>query len=156
MEGFEQNANTHPEGNVQQHTLAAIRALTINDPLLSLCVLAHDYGKIDSYQLTEKGHQYLGHETLGTENVIADFKQLHLTDAELATILYCKDNHMRFHYILDMKQSKVEKIVNNNNFYYLYNTAKVDSKSRGDELFSKEVWAKCDSLITKIRKIHKR
>ena len=48
MNSFEHSPHHHPEGNVFQHTIAALRSSNVADPILNLSILLHDVGKIVS------------------------------------------------------------------------------------------------------------
>jgi len=62
MDDFEHSVEHHPEGNVLQHTLAALKNSESVNPIINLAILFHDIGKIKTHSISDKDmHQYIGH-----------------------------------------------------------------------------------------------
>lgn len=123
----------HPESpTVWGHTIAALRVNKIIDPLINICILLHDIGKPDTATLRDHGGTaYFGHAEKGIElvNNIAD--RLKFSNKEREKLLFAVGNHMKFHLLLDMKPSKVFKLVNDDNWDVLTAVAMADNYSRG-------------------------
>jgi len=119
-------------GSVWDHTLAALKANKVADPLVNLSILLHDVGKGATFDLKPDGTpSYFGHAEEGVKlvNDIAD--RLKMSNKEKETLLYAVGNHMRFHLILGMKPSKIAKLVSDDNWDVLVAVAKADEFSRG-------------------------
>ena len=74
MQGVEQQPEHHPEGDVWQHVLAALRASTVKGmPVTTLAILFHDIGKPGTYALTptdkypDGKHTFYGHDKYGVD-----------------------------------------------------------------------------------------
>lgn len=146
MANFEHEKMYHPEGNVQEHTIEAIKCIPDGFPLTTLCAFAHDYGKVDTYSFDGK-HRYFQHHKEGTQRVIDEFKQFYLTEEELAIIIFVKENHMRFHELPNMRKTKVQSLCEHKYFLYLYMTAKADSECRGCPLHTKDTWHEYSEIV---------
>lgn len=133
---FKERLDFHPEtkgkgGTVFAHVMAALKKSDTKDPIKNLSILLHDIGK--GVTLThEKGlPRYLGHAKKSVElvNVIAD--RLKMSNKEREALIFAVGNHMKFHKILDMKPSKIAKLVSDENWDALVAVGKADEYARG-------------------------
>lgn len=117
-------------GNVWKHTISALRANKVLDPIVNFAILLHDIGKTTTLAYKEGNPTYYGHaeESVDLINDLAD--RLKLSNVEREKILFATINHMRFHEILHMKPSKIVKMVTDDNFDVLVAVAKADNQSR--------------------------
>lgn len=152
MKQFEQNVEHHPEGTVFQHTLESLRKNNLKDPILNLSILLHDVGKIKTYKFTtSKGHTYHGHAEAGKELVDDIANRLKLSNKERKTILFVVVNHMRLHKAMEMKPSKVVKLVSDENWEILKAATYCDKAARG-KIFDKKKWEDTLEYIENIKR----
>ncbi len=136
LKWFKENLQHHPEtrgkgGTVFSHVMQALKKSDTKNPIKNLAILLHDIGK--GVTLThEKGlPKYLGHakKSVDLVNTIAD--RLRMSNKEREALIFAVGNHMKFHKILDMKPSKIAKLVNDDNWDVLVAVAKADELVRG-------------------------
>jgi len=151
MKDFEQNIDHHPEGNVFDHVIAALKANKIADPLLNLSILLHDIGKITTYKFDkEKGHTFYGHAEAGKELIDIIAKRLRLSNKEKEALIFVAVNHMKLHKATEMKPSKLIKIITDENWELLKAATYCDKAARG-KLFDKKRWDEILSYIDDIK-----
>jgi len=139
LKEFEHNLEHHPEGGVWDHTLAALRANKVADPLVNLAILLHDVGKGVTFDRRPDGTPtYFGHAEEGVKLVETIADRLRMSNKEKESLLYAVANHMRFHLILGMKPSKIAKLVNDDNWDVLVAVARADEFSRGHKFMTDE------------------
>ena len=151
MDEYEHSKEHHPEGNVLQHTLEALRSNDIDDDILNLATLLHDVGKIETHSLDNKGlHRYFGHAKKGAEMIDDIAKRLKMTNKQKDAMKFAAENHMKIHDLLKMKPSKVVKLMDNPNWDILIKVAEADAKARG-ELFDDKEWDKIIEYVNTIK-----
>ena len=164
-----QSGEHHPEGKgegltIWAHVKAALRQSNTTDPLKNLAILLHDIGKQKTLSIKDGVPVYHGHDEAALEliNDIAD--RLKLSNKEREGLIFATLNHMKFHHILDMKPSKIIKLIDNDHWEILLAVARADMTSRGylkdkvtfdtiiDKVLKiKETWGKnSDEKITKL------
>lgn len=140
MQGVEQQPEHHPEGDVSQHVLAALRASKIKGkPITTLAILFHDIGKPGTYALTPTGkfpdgkHTFYGHDKFGVGvfNKIAE--RLKFSNDEKNAIAWVIENHMKPYKSSEMKPSKLLALKNNKYWPELQEVLYADIHSRGTE-----------------------
>lgn len=132
MKYFKHNLQHHPEGDVWQHTMAALKAAKATDPIQNLAILLHDVGKGVTLSHKEGLPKYLGHARASVKLVDDVATRLRMTNKEREALLFAVGNHMKFHNILGMKPSKIAKIVSDDNWDVLVAVGKGDEFSRGN------------------------
>ncbi len=149
MDEFEHHAEYHPEGNVWEHTLAALRVNKITDPIHNLAILLHDIGKIVTYKKEGDKITYLQHAKKGIDliDMIAD--RLKLDTKTRQTLKFACEHHMKMHDFVKMSPSKIMKLVNDDNWGVLHNVSHCDDKCRL-QLYDKKHW---DAITDKIEKL---
>jgi hypothetical protein len=112
--------------------LHALRKSNTADPIANLAILLHDVGKgVTASQ--EKGlPRYLGHAKASMKLVQDLSKRLKLKNKDRDALIFAVSNHMKFHNLLKMKNSKIAKLVNDENWDVLVAVAQADEASRGD------------------------
>ena len=94
MDQYEHNQEHHPEGDVFEHTIAALNEYDGNDPLVNLSILFHDLGKTVT-RTYEDGHvRYLGHERAGVSIAESICNRLKFSNDVKESILFCVGNHI--------------------------------------------------------------
>lgn len=149
MKDFEHSVETHPEGNVAQHTLSALRSSKSKDAITNLSILLHDVGKTVTKTDTPDGPKYLGHAKKGVELVDTIARRLKMTTKDRERMIFATLNHMKFHDILKMNNSTILKLIKNDNFDTLVDVAKADSQSRL-HLWNPDEW---EEIMVKIQQV---
>jgi len=151
---FKHNFQHHPEGDVWQHTMAALKTSGAKDPVKNLAILLHDVGKGVTLSHKEGLPKYLGHAEEGVKlvNVIAD--RLKMSTKEKQQLLFAVGNHMKFHKILKMKPSKIAKLVADENWDVLVTVARADEFARGDAFIYAGEFEKIVDKCIKIKEKH--
>jgi tRNA nucleotidyltransferase (CCA-adding enzyme) len=123
------NYTHHPEGNVYQHTLAALK---YSEPgIVRIAILFHDIGKNVTLNYKNGLPTYHGHDKEGISLFEDIANRLKFSNKEKEMVIFCIKNHMKFHEILVMKKSKVAKLVNSPYYNELLEVYKADSGCRG-------------------------
>jgi hypothetical protein len=141
-------------GNVYQHTLAALRANGVVDPIINLAILFHDIGKIITRTYDENGRvRYLSHAKEGIKLIELIASRLKMDNDAKDALIFAAENHMKMHDLLNMSNYKIFELIKNKHWDVLYNVALADAKARGN-LFSKQDWNKIVNKIEEITKIY--
>ena len=140
MQGVEQQPEHHPEGDVSQHVLAALRASKIKGkPITTLAILFHDIGKPGTYALTPTGkfpdgkHTFYGHDKFGVGVFSKIAERLKFSNDEKNAIAWVIENHMKPYKSSEMKPSKLLALKNNKYWPELKEVLYADIHSRGTE-----------------------
>jgi tRNA nucleotidyltransferase/poly(A) polymerase len=136
LKWFRENLQHHPEtrgkgGTVFSHVMQALKKSDSANPIKNLAILLHDIGKGVTQTQQEGLPKYLGHAKKSVELVNAIADRLKMSNKERDALLFAVGNHMKFHKILDMKPSKIAKLVNDDNWDVLVSVAKADELVRG-------------------------
>jgi len=138
LKWYKENLQHHPEtrgkgGTVFSHVMQALKKSDTKNPIKNLAILLHDIGKGLTFSQKEGLPRYLGHakKSVDLVNTIAD--RLKMSNKEREALVFSVGNHMKFHKILDMKPSKIAKLVNDDNWDVLVSVAKADELVRGFE-----------------------
>jgi len=152
LKGLEHPKIHHPEGDVWQHTLAALKTNKVADPIVNLSILMHDIGKKPAQFYKDNKVKYYGHAEKGIAlvNQIAD--RLKLDNATRESIIFATLNHMKMYDLLKMSNAKIYKLITDKNWKVLYYVALADSQSRGS-LFDEKEWQK---LVDKVEELLER
>ena len=140
MQGVEQQPEHHPEGDVNQHVLAALRASKVKGkPITTLAILFHDIGKPGTYALTPTGkypdgkHTFYGHDKFGVDVFRKIANRLKFSNDEKNAIAWVIENHMKPYKSSEMKPSKLLALKNNKYWPELKEVLYADIHSRGTE-----------------------
>ena len=140
MQGVEQQPEHHPEGDVSQHVLAALRASKVKGkPITTLAILFHDIGKPGTYALTPTNkypdgkHTFYGHDRFGVDVFRKIANRLKFSNDETNAIAWVIDNHMKPYKSHEMKPSKLLALKNNEYWPELQEVLYADIHSRGTE-----------------------
>lgn len=133
---WKENLKHHPEtrgegGTVYAHVIQALRKSNTADPIANLAILLHDIGKGVTFSQVEGLPKYLEHakKSIDLVNDIAD--RLRMSNKEREALIFAVGNHMKFHSLLDMRPSKIAKLVNNDNWDVLVAVGYADEAARG-------------------------
>lgn len=140
MQGVKQQPEHHPEGDVSQHVLAALRASKVKGkPITTLAILFHDIGKPGTYKLTptdkypDGKHTFYGHDKFGVDVFREIANRLKFSNDEKNAIAWVIVNHMKPYKSSEMKPSKLLALKNNKHWPELQEVLFADIHSRGTE-----------------------
>jgi len=151
MDSFEHTKNHHPEGlTVLDHILSALEENVYTDPTLNLCILFHDVGKIETYELIDGKKSYHGHDLKGSDMIEDIAQHMKIDNKTKDCMKFCVKNHMKVHLILEMKKSKIVKLISSPYWSTLLRVAYVDDKCRL-HLYDQDRW---DSVLAKVEHIN--
>lgn len=151
MDSLPQSPEHHPEGNVYQHSISALRQYDGEDPVVNMCILFHDIGKLTTHSVDEDGiHHYYNHSNSCTPLVDALANRMKFDNNLRSAMHLCASKHMRFHFLGREKERKILELMHDPHFDVLYKVAECDTKSR-KEAFREEDWLYVPRIINKIR-----
>ena len=130
----------HPEGaTVWDHVIRSVE-ISNNDWISQLAILFHDVGKGQTLVFREPDNKptYHFHAKVGGEIVSNICDRLKFSEHHKKVLMYTTENHMKWHGLLEMRPSKISRIVSSPYFNILVNVCKADEFSRGEKFASKE------------------
>lgn len=158
LKEFQEEKQHHPEsyeegeGRVFDHVLAAIRKNKVEDPIINLSILLHDVGKGITHKVRNGKNTFYGHAEESKEIIDNIADRLKLTNKERQAILFAALNHMKMMDALNMKKTKILKLVDNEHWSVLKAVSYADDACRKN-LFDKK---RFDHIISNMEKIHKK
>lgn len=116
MEGQEQPAEFHPEGDVFTHTVCMLDRMSGATPVLAYSVLLHDVGKPPTARRVPgpgggERIRFDGHAGTGAEAAERILQRLRLPARDIEAVVHCIRNHMRFMDVQDMRRSTLRRLV---------------------------------------------
>jgi tRNA nucleotidyltransferase/poly(A) polymerase len=156
LKWYRENLQHHPEtrgkgGTVFSHVMAALKKSDTADPIKNLAILLHDVGKGVTLSHDKGLPKYLGHAKKSVDLVDALATRLRMSNKEKEALLFAVGNHMKFHNILDMKPSKIAKIVSDDNWDVLVAVGKADEYARGHMFAHKGEFEKIVDKAIKVK-----
>jgi len=143
LKNFPHILEHHPEGPaVWDHV---VKCLEISDDhyLSKLAILLHDIGKARTLKYKANGSpQYYYHAKLGSRMVADVCDRLRFSSFEKEALVYATENHMKWHRILEMKPSKIARMLESPYFETLLDVCRADQFSRGEAFMYKEEFEK--------------
>lgn len=137
-------------GTVFDHVIAALKKNKIADPLVNLSILMHDVGKGLGYEGGE--NRFFRHAEKSKDLIEKIAERLRLTNKEKDAMLFSALNHMKMMDALNMKPTKIMRLVNDDNWEVLKAVSYCDDACRIG-LFDKK---KFNNIINNMEKIAKR
>lgn len=138
MAGVEQPKAFHPEGDVFEHTVLALK-LFENDTeinktdILALSILLHDIGKPATFYQAKDRIRFNNHDIVGGKMALNILKRLKLPNQTIDEVAFCIENHMRFMNARQMRQNTLKRFIRNSTFDTEMDLHKVDClASHGD------------------------
>ena len=134
MKGVEQPANFHPEGDVFQHTLLALKLMgQASTPEFALAVLLHDVGKPPTFERTPERIRFNNHTDVGAVLARQIGNRLRLSGDQIELVASLAKDHMKFMNVHEMKDSTLKKFLRGRHFPELLELHRLDSlASHGD------------------------
>jgi len=148
----------HPEayingsGTVFDHVMSAIKQNKTKDPIINLAVLLHDIGKPGTHIQKGNRHSYFGHAEKAKDIIDSISKRLKLSNKEKDSITFAAMNHMKLFKGVEMKPSKIMKLVNDDNWSVLKAVSFCDDSCRTN-MFDKKAF---DNTIRNMEDISKK
>lgn len=134
LKATEQPVEYHPEKTVWNHMwLVEKQAEKYHDPILEMCAVFHDLGKIDVMREQNGKTVFYGHE-IASLRYIEEYKKL-FNDVKIENwdiVKWVVLNHMKAHVLDEMRPFKREKIVTHPWYEYLVRFNECDNKGRGE------------------------
>lgn len=132
MSNFEHTPATHPEGNVFEHTMEALRKSNSNDPITNIAIMFHDLGKTitQTYDIDTRNVKYHGHEAEGVKLFDIIVKRLKFNNEDRDAITFAIEHHMLGRSFTDIKKSKLLQLRQDKNWSVLKNTIYGDEAAR--------------------------
>jgi poly(A) polymerase len=115
MEGCDQPAEFHPEGDVWVHTLLVMKHLRSPTFALALGTLLHDVGKPPT-QSFEDRIRFNQHEKVGAEMAAKICHRLRCSNSDSDRITWLVSQHMRVAHIPEMRDSKRKRLLREEGF----------------------------------------
>jgi len=138
MKGLNQNPKFHPEGDVYDHTLAALRYNGFGDRLVNWSILLHDIGKTVTHSVDETGDHYYKHHLKSASLIRVVAERLKMDNETRDCAIFAAENHMTMHDFMKVKPSVAMKLIDHKYWVVLYKVGMCDSASRGDLYDSNE------------------
>ena len=134
LKAAKQPLKWHPEETVYNHIwLVEKEAQKFNEPLLEMCAVFHDLGKIDAMQSRGDRNVFYGHEFYSVK-YIEEYKHLFddVTPVDWEIVKWVCINHMKSHILDKMRPFKKEKITGHPWFEFLLRFSECDNNGRGE------------------------
>ena len=134
MKNFEHNMKHHPEGpTVFDHVIACLNLMKEEHPYHKISVLFHDIGKCVTFEEINGNPTYRRHECYSAKIATDICDRLKFSMYHKEGIVFGVEHHMKFHHLLEMRPSKIAKLVSSTYFDTLTEVARVDEFSRGEK-----------------------
>lgn len=111
MQGVEQPAEFHPEGDVWTHTMIMLEGLVEPTLTLALGVLLHDVGKPATFERATDRIRFNGHVEEGVRIAREILNRLRYSNETIEQVLALIANHMKFKDVPRMKESTVKRFI---------------------------------------------
>lgn len=135
QKGVEQPPQFHPEGDVWAHVTLMMDELREPSEILAFSVLLHDIGKKATRFVDDQGRaRFNGHEHVGADMAREILQRLRFSNEKIDAISTCVANHMAFKDAMNMRVSKLKKMLARPTFLEELELHRIDCKcSHGDQ-----------------------
>lgn len=153
LKEFDHDPDFHPEGKtVFDHTIRCVEVMETGFHVARIAALFHDVGKGVSHDRTTKGTwTFPKHEKTGVDITREVLERLRFPKHTIEPILFAVANHMKFHVLLDMRPSKIVRLLGNRHFPILKAVVWADEFSRGETFMHYGEFDRFMSQATKIK-----
>ena len=112
LQGVEQPAEFHPEGDVFIHTRMMLDDLP-TDPgiVLAFAVLLHDVGKPPTFVRAPDRIRFNDHDIVGQALAEKILRRLRFSNDQIEQIALCVGGHMRFQHVQSMRPAKLKRLL---------------------------------------------
>jgi len=111
LQGVEQPAEFHPEGDVWTHTMIMLEGLDHPSVTLALGVLLHDIGKPATFERAPDRIRFNGHVEEGVRIARTILHRLRYSNEQTEQVVALIANHMKFKDVPRMKESTVKRFL---------------------------------------------
>jgi poly(A) polymerase len=112
MNGVEQPAEFHPEGDVFKHTRLMLDTLPANPgTVLAFAVLLHDVGKPPTFVRAPDRIRFNEHDRIGAEMAETILRRLRFSNDQIEKIVLCVREHMKFQFVKEMRPAKLKRLM---------------------------------------------
>ncbi|MCA2963357.1 MAG: CCA tRNA nucleotidyltransferase [Acidobacteriaceae bacterium] len=125
MQGVEQPADWHPEGDVWVHTLELLRHMGAAGPGLAWGALLHDVGKPVTQTVTDR-IRFNGHDRVGAEMAGRILGRLRAGGELIERVEYLVSCHMRFPDLPKMRPATLKRFLRHEGFGELLELHRLD------------------------------
>lgn len=132
LNSVEQSKEYHPEGNVWEHTLAALSQRKTMDLSLALGILLHDIGKTESQRF--EGNQFHQHAQIGSYSAVQFLRTLGYPEHIIERVRFLVQYHMLPAAIDKIPPYKTEHVLTSANFPLLLELFRCDMASSSRNL----------------------
>ena len=138
LKNYPHTLDFHPEGLlVWDHIIRCVE-ISDKDYLSQLAILFHDIGKAKTLTFKKNGKpKYYFHASVGAEMVAGICDRLKFSTFQKEALVYATKNHMKWHKILEMKPSKIARMIDSPYFGTLMDVCEADEFSRGEKFVYK-------------------
>jgi len=117
LHGVDQPPRFHPEGDVFEHTMLMLSHMAWPSPELAWSILLHDVGKPACRTVGPDGvPHFYGHEALGAEMADKILTRLEAPSDWKEKVVRAVRDHMRFAHVDRMRDSRLDKILEDPDF----------------------------------------
>jgi len=134
LKNYPHTLDFHPEGPlVWDHVIKCIE-ISNKTYLSQLAILFHDIGKAKTLTFKENGRpKYYFHASVGADMVADICDRLKFSAFQKEALVYSTKNHMKWHKVLEMKPSKIARMLDSPYFGTLIDVCEADEFSRGEK-----------------------
>ena len=135
MAGCEQNAKWHPEGDVFNHTVAALKCLDDTVGVVETwATLLHDVGKPVISTEEDGVIRAITHDTVGAKMAETILRRLKFPNDEIEKIVGIVKDHMKIKHCVEFRNSTLNKYMISGYFDELMKVSLADSKSGANDV----------------------
>ncbi|MBI4372697.1 MAG: CCA tRNA nucleotidyltransferase [Candidatus Omnitrophica bacterium] len=116
MKGVQQPPEFHPEGDVFIHTKMLMDQLEHPSIALAFGALLHDVGKPATFSDEGGRIHFYNHPGIGADISKKLLTRLKFSNREIADIISCVENHMKFANVKEMRIGKLKQFISRDNF----------------------------------------
>ncbi len=127
LDGVEQDAKYHPEGDVFVHTLLMLESISKPTAEIAWAVLLHDISKPETRSVGDDGvAHFYGHEAVGAIKSEKILKRFKFSKNFVKRVSFAVKNHMKYAAIPDMRKSTWKKLIAQDTFQLEMELHRVD------------------------------
>jgi tRNA nucleotidyltransferase/poly(A) polymerase len=133
LSGIPQPPEYHPEGDVFEHTVKALKLLESGpSQILAWSILLHDIGKPPTLNVSDR-IRFNNHDRVGAAMASDVLRRLHASNILIEGVVACVDNHMNFMNVTKMRLSTLKKFLSRHTIHDELEMHRIDClASHGD------------------------
>ncbi len=112
LDGVEQDAKYHPEGDVLVHTLLMLKSMSKPNAEIAWSVLLHDISKPETRFVGDDGiAHFYGHESVGAIKAEEILRRFRFSNKFTKRVSFAVKNHMKYAAVDKMRKSTWKKLI---------------------------------------------